>query len=184
MGAEWETSAVYLGGLVKAARDAGLLERVLPRVSDEVRAAVADPHSRRWHPSRVTVGLSEAILEEAGAQALEELSFVVAKESFGPIVGSMAKVTLTLFGVSPATLFQRFDQSIQAAAKDVRASWRETGPRSGALSMRYPGSPPRPVETTLRGAIHFAFHLVGTRGTISPAVREPDGVSVRFDLSW
>lgn len=184
MSGEWETSAVYLGGLVKAAREAGLLERVTPRVSGEVRAAIAEPHAKRWHPSQVTAAFTQAVLDEAGADALEDLSFTVAKDSFGPIVGSMAKVTLTLFGVSPATLFQRFDQSIQAAAKGVRASWRETGPRSGALTVRYPGSPPRPVETTLRGAIRFAFHLVGTRGTIAPAVREPDGLSVRFDVSW
>lgn len=180
----WETSAVYLSGMVKAARSAGLLDPLLPRLTDEARAAIAAPHSKRWHPSRVTTELTTALLETAGPIALEDLAFVVARDSFGPIVGSMAKVALTIVGASPATLFTRLDQSIQTAARGVKVSWTPTDAKSGVIVVQYPVVPPRAVEITWRGAIRFAFHLVGVPGSIADAVRDANDTALRFGVSW
>lgn len=180
----WKTSAVYLAGLSKAIRAAGLLDRVLPKLSAETRRIVANPYGERWHPAVYGTELATAVLEVAGPQTLEDLTFVLARDSFGPILGPMLKVALALSGAKPTVVFGRVDQSIRSAVQGVSATWTATGERSGVVSFEYPMVAPGFTDISWRGGLRFMFHLVGVEGTIAPCERVDGGRVLRFALTW
>ena len=167
----WQTSAVYLAGLSRAIRSAGLLARVLPRLSAATKHIVENPYGQRWHPALYGTELATAVLDVAGPQALEDLTFALARESFGPILGPTLKVALALSGAKPTTVFARIDQSIRSAVQGVSATWTPSGEQSGAVCFEYPMAAPRFTDYSWRGGIRFMFHLVGVDGSIAPCER-------------
>ncbi|MCU0697438.1 MAG: hypothetical protein MUC96_13005 [Myxococcaceae bacterium] len=181
---DWKSSAVYLAGLVKSIRAAGLLEAVLERVPPETRAVVDNPYGQRWHPWTHGAALATAVLELAGPRALEDITFVMARDSFGPILTPMLQVALTLMGMSPASVFSRVDQSIKPAIQGVTARFDATGPTSGAVSFEYPTVPAPFADTSWRGGLRFMFHLVGLEGRIGPCERLEGGRVLRYAVSW
>jgi hypothetical protein len=181
---DWKSSAVYLAGLVKSIRVAGLLEPVLAKVPPETRAIADNPYGQRWHPWQHGAALATAVVEVAGPQALEDITFVMARDSFGPILTPMLKVALTLMGMSPAAVFSRVDQSIKPAVQGVTARYDSTGPTSGAVSFEYPVVPPAYADTSWRGGLRFMFHLVGLEGRIAPCERLEGGRVLRYALTW
>lgn len=181
---DWKSSAVYLAGLVKAIRSAGLLDAVLARIPPETRQLVDNPYGQRWHPWQHGAALATAVLDVAGPQALEDVTFVMARDSFGPILTPMLKIALTLMGMSPASLFTRVDQSIRPAVQGVTARWERTGEHTGLVSFEYPIVPPPFADTSWRGGLRFMFQLVGLEGQIAPCERRESGRVLVFAVSW
>lgn len=180
----WKTSAVYLAGLGKALRGAGLLEQVAPRLSVATRRIIDNPYGERWHPASHSAELCTVVLEQFGPQTLEDIAFVVSRDSFGPILGPMLKVALTLSGVSPATIFGRINQSLMPVVQGVSATWRSDGAQSGVVAFEYPMVAPPFTEVSWRGGLRFMFLLVGLEGTIAPCERLEGGRVLRFAVSW
>lgn len=140
--------SVYEARAVKAIRAAGVIAPAPARLSPSVGAR------SRSHPSQDTTELTSAVLELMGPRGLEDAAFIIARHSFGPIVGSMTKVP----------------------------SWQSTGPGSGLVSSRYP-VPPLVVDVTWREPLRFVFDLVGVKGEIIAAMRQAGGTEVQFTVA-
>ncbi|HEY0883208.1 MAG TPA: hypothetical protein VGD87_16850 [Archangium sp.] len=59
------------------------------------------------------------------------------KQSLGPLMAPLLKVTLALFGGSPETIIKRMNESIGTVMKAVTTVWTPTGTKSGRLVITY-----------------------------------------------
>lgn len=165
----YEVSAMYVSGLLKALKEHGLLEQVLAGVSPATRAVAAAPFKQRWHPGTVTEELSFAVPRLADAQRLEDVTYEMAKRSFGPIVTPMIKVAMALTGSSPATIFSRLQEATDVAVRGLDITWLPLGPTRGEVKVGYPWPIPAEVEPVWRGTLRFAFELARTDGRVEKA---------------
>lgn len=160
--ADFEVSAMNLGGLVKALKARGLFERVKAEVRPETRAVLEDPMSARWHPSPVALDAWNAVIKVDGPSQYEALNLKLTAESFGPVVRPLLKVALALGGSSPATIFGRLNDAIKVATRGVTVTWTPSGPAAGQVAFEYPCPVPPPVvEFGWRGVMRFGEELTG-----------------------
>lgn len=104
---DFELSAVNLAAMGKALAASGRQQEVYALLSPDARTAWENPHSTRWHTGRFAVEGWMAIIKLGGKPWLEELNYDLTRKSFGPIVGPLVKIGLTLSGQGPASVFNR-----------------------------------------------------------------------------
>lgn len=177
-------SAVYVAGITRAMRAAGLLEQVLAKVSPETRRIVDNPYGARWHPARYGAELITAVLELAGPKAVEDLVFRVARESFGNIVGTMVRIAVSVADPSPSTVFSQIDRALASATQGIVATWEKTDDHSGTMHFEYPVVAPPFTDFTWRGSLRFMFELAGVEGDIAPCERDDGGRTLHFPITW
>lgn len=182
----YEVSATYVSGLVKALATLGKLEPVAARLGAEAGAAVATPHKQGWWPGALTEQLIDAIEAEGGASLVEDVGRLNVKNSMGPVVMPLVKVTFAIFGTSPARLFEKMGQFSGTAVRGITILWTAAGERAGAFEIRYP-TPQHPAQGHLwRGGFRGAFEVAGKPGRVelAPAEATAQGKVLRFSLSW
>ena len=178
----YEVSSVHLTGYVAAAKATGVWDATEPLLSPACRAALTDAGANRWIPGAVLQEIAGCIVKAYGAEVLDRLNYVSAKDSLSRVVLPFLKVALTITGNSPSTIFSRLAQTSRVSMRGVKVHWTELGPKQGTLRITYP-EPPQPwVHIGWRGAIRFAFELTGREGTLDRA--DYDGTSVLMHLSW
>jgi hypothetical protein len=180
----YEVSSVALASYVKAARELGVLEAALPKVSQNTRDALAAPHRRGWLPASIIQELTAAVYETASAERLSELNYRMTKHSMGPIVMPIIRVAMALTGRSPATVFARLNDAMAAGMRDVQISWAPAGERAGSVTFRYPEKVPVVVHHAWAGIFRFAFELTGHEGRISRHEYADAGRTLRLDVEW
>lgn len=177
-------SGMNLAAFDKALAAQGKRDAVYALLSPEARAAFQDPHSSRWHPGRFGVEAWLAIVKLGGEQWLEDLNYELTRKSFGPIVGPLVKIALTLSGRSPASVFARLGDATSVALKHVKFEWKAASPQAGALTVSYPcAMPPEVVEPGWRGVIRVGAEMTEKTIRVDRFVPEDDR-RFRFEVSW
>ena len=180
---DFELSSVNLAGLAKALDASGRRAEIDALLSPSARAALADPHSARWHPGKLAVEMWMAVVKLGGPKWLEELNYEMTKKSFGPIVGSVVKIGLTLSGSSPATVFSRLDNLVSVALKGLQFEWKPRA-QGGVETITYPCAMPREaVEAGWRGIIRVGGEMTGKTIRVDRFEPETDR-RFRFEVSW
>lgn len=181
---DFELSGTNLSAFHKALGTTGKLDAVVALLSPEAREAFAAPHAVRWHPGRVGVEVWRAAVTVGGPGLLEDLNHRLTRDSFGPIVGPLVRIALTLSGGSPASVFARMGDAIALALRGVRFEWAARPPNAGTITLTYPQAMPLDVvEHGWRGIIRAAGEMAGKRVAVSRFVAEEDR-RFRFELGW
>lgn len=181
---DFELSSVNLAALGKALAAAGRQQEVYALLSPEARAAAESPHSARWHPGRFAVEAWAAIVKLGGKPWLEELNYELTRKSFGPIVGPLVKIGLTLSGSTPASMFSRLGNLVSVALKGLEFEWKPSGPSGGSQIITYPcAMPPEVVEAGWRGIIRVGSEMTGKTIKVDHFVVESDR-RFRLEVSW
>jgi hypothetical protein len=183
-GTKYEASGVHIAGVVKAARELGVLEAALARVSPEAREVLNAPHRQRWAPGSVLQELRVAIVETSSPEMLANVNYLLARDSMGPIVMPLLKVAMALTGRTPASVFSRLGEIEKTAMRGVEVEWTTSGDKSGVMIIRYPDKLPTIVHHAWEGVFRFGFELAGARGHVARYAYIEGGKAIRFELQW
>jgi hypothetical protein len=182
----YEVSATYVSGLVKALTALRRLEAVTARLGAEARVPIDAPNQQSWWPGALTEQLIDAIEAEGGVPLLEEVGRLNVKNSMGPVVMPLVKVTFAIFGSSPARLFEKMGQFSGTAVRGIAILWTASGDAAGTFEIRYP-TPQHVAQSHLwRGGFLGCFDVAGRPGRVelSPVQVAEHGKVLRFSLSW
>jgi hypothetical protein len=182
----YEVSATYVSGLVKALSSLNKLEVVAARLAAPARVPVDAPNQQSWWPGALTEQLIDAIEAEGGVPLLEEVGRLNVKNSIGPVVMPLVKVTFAIFGSSPARLFERMGQFSGAAQRGIDILWTPAGESAGSFEIRYP-TPQHVAQGHLwRGGFLGCFDVTGQpgRADLAPMQAAEQGKVLRFALRW
>jgi hypothetical protein len=127
--------AVTIQGVVKVLRASELLEPVRARVTPEIRAVLDDPHRERMHPGQVLDAALTAVFELRDARTVEQVMYRATEQSLSGIVGPLARIYMTAVGGGPRAILQRFETLVSGAGSGFRIAWKDSGPKSGSLTM-------------------------------------------------
>lgn len=153
-----------LVGVSNGLRAEGLFEAVNAAVSEETRAALADPRTKKWHPSRVALDIQGAIIRLASTDKLSDVYFRMTRDAFGPVMGPLIKVALALGGSNPATLFGKLGTLLKVSAQGVASTFTSTGKNSGTVTLDYVCDMPAvPVEHSWRGILRYGDLVVNEK---------------------
>ncbi len=177
-------SSVHIVGFVNAANQLGLMERVLPLLTEETRHTLEHPYEAKWVPARIIQDLTSRIAEVFGPEVLDPLNFVMTKDSMGKLVLPMLRVALVLTGRSPASVFARVGDSVKVAMQGVNASWVPKDDTSGRITLRYVQPPPQVVHHAWKGVFRFAFELTNREGQLDAHRYLDAGLTLELDVSW
>jgi hypothetical protein len=133
----------------------------------------------------VAVETWSATIDVFGGPRFEALNLALTRQSFGPIVTPLLRVTLALGGSSPASVLSRLNDAIKVATRNVTVTWKASSSQSGAVTFEYPLSLPRSdfVEFGWRGAMRFGDELTGKRLVFGAFVADSDR-RFTFPVSW
>lgn len=180
----FEVSSVNLSAMGKALLASGRAGEVYALLSPEARATFENPLSARWHPGAHAIEGWAAIVQVGGMKWLEDLNFELTRKSFGPIVGPLVKIGLTISGSSPATLLSRLGEITSVALRGLAFDWKATGTSAGVLTLRYPlAVPPTVVEGGWRGILRVGGEMTGKAIRVEQFSSSSDH-EFRLDLSW
>lgn len=178
----WQASGVQLAGLLKRVRAQGLETAVLEKCSPATRAAFQNPYATTWHAGPLLAEFSMALVRSSSTALFEQLNYEMARDSFGPIVGSLMQVAMAVFGRSPATLLSKLGQAAGQGLRGVPIVWTAQGERGGELRITYPGGIEKEVEFAWRGVLRFLGELAKTPITVKRV--DIDGGAFEFQLEW
>lgn len=181
---QYLASSVHIAGFVKAAKELGLLEKVLPLLTAETRHVLENMFDQKWVTAHVIQDLTSRIAEVHGAEKLDELNFVMTKDSLGKLVMPLLKVALAITGRSPATIFSRLGDSVKVAMQGLTTTWDPEGANAGRITMRYPEVPPQVIHHCWRGVFRFAFELTGRDGKLASHRYLDGGRTLEMQVSW
>lgn len=184
VGSNYETSSTYVGGFVKALKAVGLLTPAVEgRFGEPQRAMVASAYSRGWWPGDASELLVTAVLDVHGAAKLEEAGLLTTRNSVGPIITPLISVIGAIFGLKPASLFERMGDLASTSVRGVDFEWTSTGSTGGTLRIEYPaGLGGATVEPLWRGACRFVFDTARAKGEIVSS--RVEGSVLIFALRW
>lgn len=173
-----------LAAMDKAFEAEGRRDQILAIISAEARAAYKEPHVARWHPGQYAIEGWCALLELGGKPLLEGFNYRMTKRSFGPIVGPLVKMGMTLSGSTPASMFARMESLTSVAIRGVRFEWKPSGPGGGAQSIEYPCPIPADVlDAAWRGVFRLGSEMTGKTIRVDRFEAESDR-RCRFEVSW
>lgn len=180
----YELSAAYMNGLVKAVRDAGMLEAILVGLPADLRSAFMRPALQSWWDAGFGERLVLQVYEQFGERAVEQVGYGVVAETMGPLVMSQIQTLLASSTASaPQTLFAHIEQFIASAVRPVKAHWTKKEEKSGELELVYPKPVRKGIPILWRGAIRYVFEITKSTGKID---REEHGETGKllFAVSW
>lgn len=177
----FETSAAYVGAVVRALQKLGRLEGVKAKATPAVAQMFASPNARSWWSAADSFAMTEAIVAEGGVELVQRAGQLAVLESLAPILRPLVGVLLALSGPSPATLLSRFGQLSGAAVKNVHFEWTSTGPSSGELTISYTVTVPPAYVAWWLGGFDFVWETTKKKGTTKATHH---GTRLHFALAW
>jgi hypothetical protein len=98
-----------------------------------------------------------------------------------PMLGGILRV----IGVSPGTVFARYESIVQTTIRGTEYHYQATSPSSGFMDVRYDTERKLPWAVFAQNVVGFEsiFKACGAKGTVGDfAIVGPQ--SARFPLSW
>jgi hypothetical protein len=171
---------------VKQLADTNRLETVLGRVSPETAALARNlPMPSSWIDAHRLNEIVLVIYTVEGPEAALRLGRDVVDKQMLPFFLPMLRGIMKVIGVSPASLFSRYQGIVQTIVKGIGFTYTVTSPRSGIMDLRYA------ITTTVHRGVfsqniagfESIFKVCGVKGTIGEVeILGPQ--HARFPLSW
>lgn len=180
--ADYEFSAPYVDTFVRGLRRSGQLEAMLAKASMEAAAMAADPFGEAWQPAKLVEELGELAASMLGEAALNDLTYRLLRERFGPIVLPLVKSALAA-NKTPAALLKKTNDLVRVAIRGIEVRWLPSGDTSGTLTIQYPRPVAPHVSKSWEGMLRFVFEETSP-GTITVARRLGDGSALEYLVEW
>jgi hypothetical protein len=182
---EWKYSSAGMRALAFGVSTMQCHQEALAAMRPETRAALERPQSAPWHDGALVIDAAEAVQRFAGDAGVEDMNYQAVKRSLGPLVAPFVKISLTLFGAQPGTIYARMNENLTTVMKGVRTEWVQApGAKQGRLTITHPDDI-RPIAwPSWTGSLRFTFDLCGVAGTITPVPGAATIRTVVFDASW
>ncbi len=149
-----------------------------------LKGALAAPSSQRWWPGELHEEVYVVLSKVAGDEAVERVGQVTVRNSVGPIVMPVVRVTLALLGSTPGSLLARANQLVTSSVRGLTVSWAPDGPTAGAVEARYGQAVPPAYVPLWRGMMRYVFEITETTGTVTDTQLTADRQAVYLRLSW
>lgn len=107
-----EVSALHVKGFANLIDLDAQKEAIFSSLSPETKEALQNPNSKRWHQGMVVEEIVTALFRVGGAAKVEDMNYLLASRSFGPILNPLLKVVVAISGASPSTLFKFLPQAV------------------------------------------------------------------------
>jgi hypothetical protein len=184
-----EIKASMFRGYLAAVDKAGLRDQVRALVSKQTQALMdLPPPISEWLGYEPTDELVIAIDALGGAAEVRALSRRAVLEGMAPFMRSVVQGFLSLFGVSPASLFSRMPQLTGTVSRGIEYGYTEESAHSGTLVVRYPSRHDVPlcVFVAVAGTLESIYDVCDAHGTVSApeVIAEPAANAARFHLRW
>jgi hypothetical protein len=186
-----ETSKYLIKGscvraYVKELEETKKLDAVLTRVSPDAAAlARTPPMPSSWVDAHRLGELVEALCAIDGRDAALQLGRAAVDKQMLPLLLPMMKGIMRIIGVSPASLFSRYQTVLQTTVRGTEYRYEPTSPRSGHMDVRYETHEALPWSVFAQNVAGFEsiFRLCGVKGTVGAfTLLSPQ--AARFPLSW
>jgi hypothetical protein len=167
----------------------GLLSPVRDQVSAETRDLIdAPPPSSSWVDFERYEDLALAVVNLRGIAAWRRVIHRTTMDSVFPLMRTAIEGFLRLFGLSPATLLERFNTITRLASRGVEYHYQSEGDGAGVLEVRYPAH--RLVHMVhfhgSAGGLEALLELCGVDGVVDEPEMIDDGIGnrARLRLRW
>jgi hypothetical protein len=155
---------------------------------DTARMMDKPPGPLSWIPAARLEDLEELIARRGGREAAVELGLEAGRKLGGSIVRPVIKLTLTLFGATPDSLFANLDRLYSMVTRGLHFAWRDPERKSGVIEAQFDGAGVREsLFDVTRGNLKYLLEVCGASGTVSsPEILRHDdrGAVVRFNARW
>jgi hypothetical protein len=176
-----ETSATYVGAVVRALKKVGQLEAVIGQSDAATAQMLRSPNAQRWWGQAESFAMTNAIAAVGGDPLVKRVGHLAVVESISVVIRPLVGVLMAISGPSPSTLFSRFGQISETAVRAVTFRWTTTGPTSGELVISYPAEVPAAYVAWWLGAFDFVWETTKKKGTVAA---KHEGVTLRFAMHW
>ncbi|HZH03835.1 MAG TPA: hypothetical protein VEY30_08635 [Myxococcaceae bacterium] len=185
MSSTYQASGTLIRGYCSVLTEMKVFNEVCARLSRGSSTILTHPPlPSMWVPVEPLLDVIVAIEALMGAEVLRQVAFRVTRESVRPIVGSMAKTLLAMFGTSPASIYERMAKLAGVVIRGLEYQYTRGGPSSGRMEVRMPFSVPTANFVVWEGTLRVPFALCGVEGTVAPHQALPGGVGATFAVSW
>lgn len=181
---EWKYSSIGIRSLAFGIASLPYGSEVKAALNPATRAALDDPNSTKWHDGSVVLEAAEVVKRFGGNEGVEAMNYHAVKRSLGPVMAPFLKVSLALFGASPATLFSRMNENLTPVMRGVTTTWAAADPLSGRLIVTHPDPVLAVSWPCWRGSLRFTFDLCGVKGEIVDRSQPSSDRTLAFDLAW
>jgi hypothetical protein len=176
-------------GITSQLARSGLLEPVRDRLPAATRELVdAPPPSSNWVDFERYEELALAVVALGGSATWRRMLHRVTIDSVYPLARTAIEGFLRIFGLSPATLLERFDTVARMASRGVEYRYQPEGESAGVLEVRYPAH--RLVNIVhfhgSAGGLEAILELCGVEGVVGEPEMVDDGIGnrARLRLRW
>jgi Protein of unknown function (DUF2378) len=183
----------YLGSAFRVAVEfidqRGCSTQVKQRVSPSTAELIdKPPFPFAWMSAAAMDELESALSMVAGREACVDLGMTAGRKLGGSVIQPVLKMATSLFGNTPATVFQNLERFYSMVLKGMAFEYEATGPKSGVVRARAEGPHvPAALFDVTRGNLTYVFELCGVRGTVSPPedIRCDDRRGeARYKIEW
>lgn len=178
---EFQTSATYIGAIVRALKELKQFEAVVSKSEPNVARMMRSPNTQPWWGSTEAFALTHTIAAVGGTALVQRVGELAVSESMSHVIRPVIALIGAVFGPSPATLISRFGQLSKAAINNVAFVWKATSDTSGELTITYPLPVPPEMAVYWLGAFDFVW---ARTKKVGKAIATYNGASVHFAVSW
>lgn len=142
----------------------------------------SDPFREAWQPAKLVEELGEQAASLLGEAALNDLTYRLLKERFGPIVLPLIKSALAA-NRTPGAILKKTNDLVRVAIRGIEVRWLASGDTSGNLTIHYPRPVAPHVRSSWEGLLRFVFEET-TPGVIKVARQMGDGSMLEYLVEW
>ncbi|MGV3619942.1 MAG: hypothetical protein ACO1OB_03945 [Archangium sp.] len=180
----FQVSALLVNGFKRASTKLGLADGARSHMTGAVAAMWDEPSSRAWHDGKLFQGMTEALVKVASPAQMFEINFIMGREQFGPVVGGLINIAVSLTGPSPHTVFANMKAIVGVALKGAVIEYEKSGPSSGKFAVTYPIPFPPSTADAWAGVTKYCCSLVNHVAVIDRAQTVQNGHRYEVDLHW
>ncbi len=180
---DFENAGTYVNAIATELVAAGMMPALLARVGPLVREGLEQPLSRKWWPGAVIGESNELVVARFGAPALERVVLAALNNRMGVVVGPLVKVTVSLSGMKPGTLFAGAPRVFAAGVRGLTVDWTADGASGGLFRIGYPSPVTASFVAHFRAIAHYILSLAQRKGEVKGAL-SADHRAVELHVRW
>jgi hypothetical protein len=184
--AGYEVKGSLVRGYVQQIDKLGLTAEVMAAVSAETRAQMKDlPLTTSWVDAMVIEEMIAAVDTLRGTAAVRTIIHDGQLGTVLPLLRPFISGVLRLFGGSPLTLLQRFEQMSRLNVRGLELEWTTQSERSGRLRVKFPRKNiPRSAFVGFETGIGNIFEVCSVAGKVEETQISADGSTGTIAVSW
>jgi hypothetical protein len=171
---------------VKQVEELKKLDEVMARLSPAAAAlAKSPPMPSSWIDAHLLAEIIEAVCVLTGREGVLRLGRDVVQRQMLPFFTPMLRGIMRVVGVSPQSLFTRYQSILTPIVQGTQYAYTIVTPRSGIMDVRYDTDRTMAWSAFAQNIAGFEgiFNICGVKGVVGePEIKS--GQWGRFPLSW